>query len=362
MATSTNTEMPMLTCSLPEGLTPYSPASKTIHSLRLDRTEPPIPYRREISSERVLSTRSYPCTGELEELLAKEFEIDPSQVLITAGADEAIDRTCRAMLTKGTSCITTTPTFEMVRHYALLSGAALKEVEWLDGDFPIQKICNSIDSTTRLITLVAPNNPTGKCIPASVIKEIALRYPECLVLVDLAYVEFASSDPTKELLLFSNILIVRSFSKAWGLPGLRVGYAVGSTEVVQWLRTAGGPYSVATASIEQLTSQYSSWKLLMQSYVERIRFERADLFLLLRRLEIPFIESESNFILLSPQNAECFDRILLSFDIRTRSFSSPLIANARRLTLPGDKLAFERVKYALKTYSTSLNSLLATRH
>jgi histidinol-phosphate aminotransferase len=338
-------------------LIPYStsPHEEWIR-LPLDRTEPPVPYRASVMPP--LNTPSrYPSPGELEAILASNFNRAPEEVIVTAGADEALDRACRALLNDRSQIIITDPSFEMLRHYALLARATVEEVEWLDGAFPFEEICARITPETRIIALISPNNPTGRAIPAEEIKQLALLYPGVIILLDLAYIEFAEHDPTRQLLEFENILITRTFSKAWGLPGLRLGYAIGHHQLIGWLRTAGGPYSVARASIELVADNINGWRPSMLEYVKRIQWERQRLSTMLDEYGIRFIPSDSNFILLFPEDPVQFDRALRTHGIRTRSFeSNPLISSARRMTLPGDPKAFQQLEQALEQAAYTLQN------
>ncbi len=329
--------------------------------LALDRTEPPIPYRAMSGNYYSSPTfwSRYPSPRPLEAQLARRHNIQPENVIVTAGADEALDRACRAALTSGNELLTTTPAFEMIAKYACLAAAEIADVPWLGGEFPIADFLDRISSKTRLIILVSPNNPTGQSIPSGMLERIARESPNILIVVDLAYVEFAEIDPTLELSQFPNIVIVRSFSKAWGLPGLRLGYALGDKEVIQAMRAAGGPYSVAAGSMELLSNRLEQFEGEMLTYVARIKRERAITEEWLRSKAISFIPSQSNFILLFPEDSSNFDELFRSSGIGARSFeSSANISGARRVTLPGNTEAFARLLFALETFfqSQSLES------
>ncbi len=282
----------------------------------------------------------------LSRMIGVQFGCSSDNVIITAGADEALDRICRLFLSDQTEVVITSPTFEMIKHYAVLSNAQIKEIEWFDNDFPSENIARNVTENTSLIILVSPNNPTGRTIPIEAIEQLAIRYPSITMVIDLAYVEFASYDPTIRLLAFRNIIVVRSFSKAWGLPGLRIGYALGERRTIDAMKAAGGPYSVAQPSIEFIVNNYEAMRPLMREYSHRIANERAELERLLRKLEIRYLPSESNFILLLPQKPLVFDNALRSFGIATRAFEK--LQQARRLTLPGNGEAFRKLAYALR--------------
>src|SRR6185312_13331134 len=144
--------------------------------------------------------------------LAKEHEISPEHILITAGADEAIDRACRAILSSGSEMIIHDPTFEMISHYALLSGAIIKRVQWEIESFPIDSMLSAISRRTGIIALVTPNNPTGLPIPLKDIETIASAAKHSLILVDLTYIEFAEREIASRLFKYPNVLTIRTLS------------------------------------------------------------------------------------------------------------------------------------------------------
>jgi histidinol-phosphate aminotransferase len=329
-----------------------APTADPLIRLYLDRTEPPVPYRDQKQNISLGSSSQYPSARQFESKLADRFGIRPDNVIVTAGADESLDRTCRAFLSSGDELLTLDPSFEMIVRFGALSGASIVTVLWLDGGVPGSILIDQISDQTRLVVLVSPNNPTGQVIPSEVIAEIASecaeRNPSIVVLVDLVYVELADSDPTLDLLQFPNIIVVRSFSKAWGLPGIRVGYSLGNERLIAAMRAAGGPYSVASASLEMISTNFERFEIEMRGYVENIRSQRDQLQQWFTAHRVRFIPSQSNFILLFPSDASCFDSILRSKGIRTRTFpDQPLLQNARRVTMPGDREAFALLQSAL---------------
>jgi histidinol-phosphate aminotransferase len=321
--------------------------------LYLDRTEPPIPYRNGTQFIATASSSHYPSARQLESEIANRFGVGAENVMVTAGADESLDRGCRALLTTGDELLTFSPTFEMIVRFGALSDASVVTVPWLEGDVPVSMFLENISDRTRLVVLVSPNNPTGRAIPLEIIEAIASRCaahnPNIVVLLDLVYVEFAEHDPTLTLLRFPNVLMVRSFSKAWGLPGLRVGYSLGNEKLIGAIRAAGGPYSVASASIEMISKNFEQFEIEMRAYVEQIRSQRELFQQWFSEQGVQFIPSQSNFILLFPSDAEGFDRILLSMGICARAFpDQQSLENARRVTMPGDPEAFALLQLGLK--------------
>jgi histidinol-phosphate aminotransferase len=191
----------------------------------------------------------YPDATLLELALARIHGVTPSQVLVTAGSDDAIDRICRAFLAPGRAAAMTVPGFEMISRYVRLCGASLARIPWLRGTFPTQTFLAAITQVPSVGFVVSPCNPTGLALPFADITALANSAPRALLVHDAAYCEFADPEFQPKTSLPENLLILRTLSKAWGLAGLRVGYAIGSESIINPLRTAGQPYAVSSLSL-----------------------------------------------------------------------------------------------------------------
>lgn len=189
--------------------------------------------------------RRYAGPAWLEAVIARRLGVGAERVLVTAGGDQAIDLACRAFLEAGRELVLPVPTFEMIPKYAGLAGATVVRVGWERGAFPVEAVRGAITERTGMVAVVSPNNPTGAVATGSDVRAVCAAARGALVLVDAAYAEFAGEDLTGVALAESNALVVRTFSKAYGLAGLRVGYAVGSARVIGALRATGAPYPVS---------------------------------------------------------------------------------------------------------------------
>lgn len=320
-------------------------------SLALSGTERPIALALDSNALTLNSITRYPAHTAnhiLVDQLSAFLRVAPEQLLVTAGADEAIDRVCRTFLEPGCEILLTHPTFEMIGHYGRLTGATVRAVPWLLSAFPLAQMQEAITPATRVIAVVSPNNPTGQVISAEDLETLSRACPNAVVLLDLAYIEFADEDLTQRALQLPNVVMTRTFSKAWGLPGLRVGYAVSQPAIVDWMRAAGGPYTVAHASLYVAAQQVEQRADEMRAYVQTIRAEKAQLEQWLRARHIPYTQSQANFIFVQFQNAAQVDAILYQqgISIKRVSEQAPL-ADWRRITLPGSSAAFERLLNAL---------------
>ena len=240
--------------------------------------------------------RRYPSAAHLEALLAARLGVEPGRVLVTAGADDALDRAFRVLLGPGREVVLAEPTFVMLPHYARLVGAAVRSIAWPGEAFPAAAVEAAIDAQTGAVALVSPNNPTGAMISVQTICGLAGRHPTVAMLVDGAYVEMADEDPTAAALAYPNVLVFRTFSKAWGLAGARVGYVVGAPEVIRYLRAAGPPYGVPAPSLAIALARLESGEDAMRAYVARVRDERVRLYDHLVALHAQPVRSQANFV------------------------------------------------------------------
>jgi histidinol-phosphate aminotransferase len=293
--------------------------------------------------------RRYPDTSSLEAALATRLGVAPERVIVTAGADESIDRACRAFLEPGRDIVISDPCFDMFERCAALAGGTITRVPWWGTTFPVDGFLARLDVRTAVVVVVSPNNPTGAVATLADVRRLATAAPDALLIVDHVYVEYADEDLTPALVDLPNVLVLHTFSKAWGLAGCRVGYAVGSPYVIGVLRAAGGPYTVAAPSVALALAQLERGTGPLLAHVTRIRQERG---MLARRLAARGLAphpSQANFVL-----AECGSRArairdrLAARGVVVRDFPGrPGLETALRITLPGDPDDFELLCGAL---------------
>lgn len=294
--------------------------------------------------------RSYPSTVELEALLAAEHGLDPAQVLVTAGADDALDRACRALLAPGRALVLPVPTFEMLERYARLAGGEVREVPWLGGPYPVDAILDAhVGPETALIAAISPNNPTGAVVEAADLERLSAAAPHAVVLVDLAYGEFADVDLTPAALALPNALVFRTLSKAWGLAGLRVGYVMGPAEIVGWLRAAGAPYAVSGPSVRLARRRLETGRADVDAFVARVRAERAELAGHLARLGADPLPSQANFVFARVPDPLWIRDGMAGLGVGVRAWPDhPRVGGAVRITCPGHPDAFARLVASLE--------------
>jgi len=335
-----------------ESLGPYTPPERDASiGLILDSNEGVAPIgsaRRVLACVDAEDLRRYRSPGALETRIAEHHGIDAGRVVVTNGADDAIDRVCRAVLGEGRVMLTHTPSFEMITRWARIAGAGVDAVEWLDAPFPTEALVERIGDRVALVALVTPNNPTGAVVDTRTILEIArtASVRGVLVMVDLAYTEFADEDPTPDLVREPNIVLVRTFSKALGIAGLRVGYAIAPDRVARWLRSSGGPFPCSSLSLAVAGACLGDPSI--PERIERTRAQRSALATLLGSLGVETIDSGANFLCARFADADAVHGALMDRGVSVRRFGpASVIRDRLRITLPGDETAFDRLTHAL---------------
>tara|TARA_E500000318_G_scaffold8683_3_gene8071 strand:- start:66017 stop:67003 length:987 start_codon:yes stop_codon:yes gene_type:complete len=291
----------------------------------------------------------YPDQSSLEAQIAESFGVDPNRVVITNGGDDAIDRVCRAILNPGDAMLTHTPGFVMIPRWAQLAGATNRTVDWLEGDFPRDAFLDAIDDSVRLVSIISPCNPSGAIVPKDDILAIAEKCQAvgAVLMLDQAYIEFADEDPIGSVIDFANVVIVRTFSKAFGGAGLRVGYAIAPEPIATWLRTAGGPYPVASLSIAIASAIYKR-REKRTPIIEQTRFNRDTLIETLQSQGIKAMESQANFVLARFDDAASVHAQLLDQGISVRRFrTGSVIDQYLRITVPADTIQLNQLLNAL---------------
>lgn len=293
--------------------------------------------------------RRYPSAARLAGLLAARWGVDADRVLVTAGGDDALDRLMRAVLCEGREIVFPVPSFEMIERYARLASGTIVEVPWPEGRYPREAVLAAINERTAVVCVVTPNNPTGAAASFEDVRAVAEAAPHAVVLLDQAYAELADEDLTAPALALPNVVVVRSMSKAYGLAGLRVGYALGPAELLGWMRAAAGPYTVAGPSIQIATERLLQPPDEMLAYVARARLERQALFELLRELGCSPVPSQANFVFARVPDPIALRDAMARRGIGIRAFPGKRhLEDAVRITVPGSERDFERLCAALR--------------
>ena len=208
----------------------------------------PSPLAIEAIKAAISEINFYPDTsaGELTARLAEIHEVDPSQILVTAGSTTFLEILARTLLGPGLNAVTSKQSFIVYPIVTQATGAHLIEVPTLNDGFDLEGILSAIDGNTRVVYIANPNNPTGTVVGANAIDNFLDRVPSHVITVlDEAYYEFAAYFATQRQFNYSHsldyvragrsVVVLRTFSKAQGLAGLRVGYGIGPAELISYL-------------------------------------------------------------------------------------------------------------------------------
>lgn len=300
--------------------------------------------------------RRYPDAAGFESKLANRFDVSTDRVVVTNGGDDAIDRICRVCLSPGDSIVMPSPSFEMIARSGELAGGRVNRVHWMEEAFPTDEVIESCDQSTRLVAVVSPNNPTGNIISAEELIRLSESLPEVLLMVDLAYTEFADVDLTPIAISLPNVVIVRTFSKAYGLAGLRIGYAVGPSQVIDAMRAAGGPFPCSALSIAASEAAMDLPQEYIEDRLKRVQLERDELASLLCEKGAAVLQSQANFVFARIDRAGSFQARLRDHGVNVKRFSDPSLAEYVRIGCPGDEADFDRLKLAIRAVANTLGA------
>jgi histidinol-phosphate aminotransferase len=238
----------------------------------------------------------YPEREPVEEQVASFLRLTPNQLLLTNGIDEAIHLLCETYLEPGDEAVLVEPGYSMYRIYAAATGARIIAVSAADFRFPFEAMLASLTQQTRLIAIANPNNPTGALASPKELMNIAEAAPYAAILIDEAYCEFSGQTILHEISKRSNLFVARTFSKAYGMAGLRIGILAGPSEQMQMVRKVSSPYNVNQAALKCLPEALNDQDYLVW-YVEQVKQSRTMLEDELRALHIHYWPSHANFIL-----------------------------------------------------------------
>jgi histidinol-phosphate aminotransferase len=279
----------------------HSPLSAATVDLRLDMNESTTGCSpRVLAKLRSLDARTlalYPRRESGEQLAADFLGVEPAELLLTNGADEAIDLLCRAYLEPGSEIVIVVPAFAMYEVFAQTEDAKVVRVPTgPEFSFPLQGILNALTVNTRMVVLCNPNNPTGLAADRASILKIIEAAPDAAVLLDEAYFDFYGQTLIDQIGKLPNLFVARTFSKAYGLAGMRLGALAGDKEQMSVLRRMATPFNVNAFAIECLAEALAD-REFVQAYVAQVRGTREWLQRELEQLNFKCWPSQANFIL-----------------------------------------------------------------
>lgn len=284
-----------------QNLKEYHPPLSGRIGLRLDFNEstvgasPSVLQRlRELDAEQIAR---YPDREPVEAQVASFLGMRPQEVSLTNGVDEAIHLLCQTYLDPSAEALVVVPTFSMYELFMANTGARVIPI-YADQNFafPTDKLLAAINVHTRLITIANPNNPTGTVACESDLLAVTRKAANAAVLIDEAYFEFYGATLVGQIQNQPNLFVARTFSKAYGMAGLRVGVLAGCAEQMRMVRKITSPYNVNSAALAALPAALKDQDYV-EKYVREVRAGRERLQETLRSLGIGYWPSKANFVL-----------------------------------------------------------------
>lgn len=286
----------------------YSPGRTVPGAVKLSSNENPLgPSPKGIQAIRDVldGIHRYPdgASTVLKQELARIWDTGTENLIVANGSDEVFALLAAAWIGPGENAVGVRETFSQYRYAVGLFGGAMREVNLKDGSYPLEAMLEQIDDATRMVFLCNPNNPTGTYRTHDEVASFLSRVPgEVIVVLDEAYADFADApdfpDSASLLRKYPNLVVTRTFSKLYGLAGLRVGYAVGSQEVISGADRASMPFNVnnlaQAAALESLGDRE-----FRQRSLELVRTEKAFFTEELEKRSLSHYPTQANFICFS---------------------------------------------------------------
>jgi histidinol-phosphate aminotransferase len=247
----------------------------------------------------------YPPYSAATEAAARYFGVQAGRVALVNGLDEGIMGAAIAYLRPAAAsgvppeAIVPEPAFEIFRFDTAVAGGRLVQVmPKPDFEFALDEVLAAITPATRIVFITSPNNPTGVPVPFDAIRAVATRVPpEAIVFVDEAYAEFAERSFIPELPSFPNVVVGRTFSKAFGLAAIRIGAVVGAPDVVDPIRYVVPVYSVNIAAVAALQAALADVDYL-NGYLRQVKESKTVVYAACDRLKLKYWRSDANFVLI----------------------------------------------------------------
>ena len=297
----------------------------------------------------------YPEREPVEAIVAADLGLKPEQVALTNGVDEAIHVLFEAFLDRGDELLLPVPTYTMYEVYSSATDARVVAVQ-AAGDlaFPFERLLAAITPQTKIIAVANPNSPSGTAATREQLLELARRAPHAVLLVDEAYFHFHGETVMDMVGALPNLVVARTFSKAYGLAGMRLGLLAGPEGMMRWVRRVLSPYSVNSLALVCLKAALQDKKYL-DWYVDEVLAARAEFEAALDHLKIRRWPSRANFILveIGAHHAE-FVRLMRSAGVLVRDRSNDPGCEGRVRITVGTREQMQQAAAALKATMAAL--------
>jgi histidinol-phosphate aminotransferase len=339
----------------------YHPPLGSREAMRLDFNENTLEcsprVRETLAQISVGSLTRYPEREPVEAIVAEHLGLRAEQVALTNGVDEAIHVLFETFLEAGDELLLPIPTYTMYEVYASATDARVVAVQAADDlQFPYGRLIAAITPRTKVIAIANPNSPSGSVAMRAQLLELARRAPHAVLLIDEAYFHFFGETVMDLVGTLPNLVVARTFSKAYGLAGLRLGLLAGPADLVRWVRRVLSPYSVNSLALACLPpaledTAYLDW------YVGEVLAARSEFEAALDAANVGHWPSRTNFVLveIGARHAE-FVRLMRDAGVLVRDRSSDPGCDGRvRITI-GTRAQMRQAVMALNNALATLRA------
>jgi histidinol-phosphate aminotransferase len=295
------------------GMPEYHPPLASRSMLRLDFNENTFaPSPRVFAKLQSLTAEGltiYPEREHAEHVVAAHYGLQNGEVLLTNGVDEAIHLLACAFLEPTDEVLLCTPSFFMYDVSCSMMTSNIVRIQTDDTfTFPLSRFLAAITPRTKLIMIATPNNPTGQTVSREQILKVCEAAPQAVVFADEAYFHFHGETSMDSIPSVPNLIVGRTFSKAYGLANLRLGMLAGSERLIGFVRKVASPYNVNGIALAVLPDALADEEYL-QWYVQQIRDGRERIYAALKELGVRTWPSAANFVLMDigPRHKELCD-------------------------------------------------------
>jgi histidinol-phosphate aminotransferase len=279
------------------------------------------------------SVTRYPAlyAAEVKDAMAAYVGVTPDMIVTGCGSDDVLDSAIRAFGEPGDVVAYPDPSFAMIPIFARMNGLASVAIPLTaSNDADVETY---ISTDAKISYLCSPNNPTGASFTRAAIEQVVSNVAG-ITIIDEAYAEFASWNCLDLLARFPRVVITRTLSKAFGIAGLRVGYAIGNPEIVAEIEKSRGPYKVNAMAQRAAIAALTDDRDWVEEHVQLAITNRKRLRESLAMIGLKPLSSDSNFVLVPVDDAMARDRQLREYGIAVRPFTSlPRIGDALRISV-----------------------------
>lgn len=327
--------------------------------VKLASNENPYSYSKQLKNtilDNIDELNIYPDghAAQLRTSLASRLSIKEEQLIFGNGSDEIVQIISRTFLYPGVNTVMATPTFPQYKHHALIDGANIKEIPTVDGYHDLKAMLQAIDEDTKVVWICSPDNPTGTLLPREDFYQFMDQCPQdVLVVLDEAYYEFIDEssrlNALASLATYKNLILLRTFSKAYGLAALRIGYGIMNEDIANQINIVRGPFNTS-AIAQQAALVALDDQPFIQEVTEKNKAIKQSFETFLDKLGWHYYPSQTNFILVStPVSGTEISQYLLENGFIIRPGELLGYPNTIRITI-GTEEDMKQLQGLLKNY------------